>query len=188
MKKNIIFYLVILVLGTSSCTVFSVHPLYDDASTVTDNRLQGTWMDSEDSSTFVNIEPAGNFYKLTRWEKEDTIWYEAHYLKIDNSFYMDLYPLKGMPFDIDEMMMKNYFPVHSFLKLDLKNDSVVVRLFDEEKLIHLFKQNRIRLRHELMDDYVLITASTDDLRKFIDKYSASEDVFENPSTFLKIKK
>jgi len=186
MKNTIFFYLLILVLATSSCTVFSVHPLYDETSLVNDKRLHGTWMDSEDSSTFVKIEPTGNFYKLTRWEKEDTIWYEAFYLKLGNYYYLDLFPLNGKPYKIDNQLLYNYLPVHSFLKLEVGRDRTIVSIFDEDKLMNLFRQNRIRLRHELMDDYVLITASTEDLQKFIMKYSASKDVFEAPSTFIKI--
>lgn len=185
MKTKIVLNLLLLMTGISSCTVFSVHPLYDEASELTDKRLPGTWM-SEDSSTFVNIKTMGKGYDLTRWEKEDTLWYEAHYVKIGENFYFDLYPLDKKPYSIDDIMMRNFLPVHSFLKIELTDNKVSALLFDEDKMIDLFRQNRIRLRHEMLDDYVLITASTKDLQKFILKYSADKEVFEEPEIFIKI--
>ena len=59
-------------------------------------------------------------------------------------------------------------------------------LFDEDKMMNLFKQNRIRLQHEMMHDYVLITAGTKDLQKFIQKYSSDNEVFQDPTTFLRV--
>jgi hypothetical protein len=186
MKNTIFFYLLILAFATSSCTVFSVHPIYDADNQPGDKRLTGLWIDTDDSASFVEIRGDKNFYTLTRWLDKDTIWYEAHYAKVGDYYYLDLYPLDGKPYKIDDQAIRNFLPFHTFVKLELGDRNAVVSMFDEDKLMTLFRQNRIRLRHELMDDYVLITANTGDLQKFIMKYSASKDVFEAPSTFIKI--
>ncbi len=187
-----------LILGLSSCSVFSVHPLYDEGSLVTDDNLVGLWFNVSDSETYIRIEPikkyynykaeqvGGNYYKLIRADKGDTIWYEAHYLKLNNDYYLDLFPLNGGPFNQDDLLIRNYFPVHSFIKMELEPDKAVVYTFDEDKLLQLFKQNRIRLQHEMVDDYVLITASTKDLQRFILKYSKDREVFGEPGVFIKI--
>ncbi len=198
MQYKIRILIISLLLGLSSCTVFSVHPLYDDASLTTDDNLVGQWLDVSDSETYVKIEPIktyyinnkpiNNYYTLTRADKGDTIWYDAHYLRLNNNYYLDLYPTKGGGIEPDDMMIRNYFPVHTFLKLELLKDKVNVLTFDENKLLSLFKQNRIRLQHEMVDDYVLITASTRDLQKFIEKYSTNKEVFSQPDVFIRLKK
>jgi hypothetical protein len=197
MHLKINLLIVALLLGLSSCAVFSVHPLYDDSSLTTDDNLAGLWFNVSDSETYVRIEPVKNYYKndilikncysLIRTDKGDTIWYEAHYLKLQNDYYLDLYPIKGGGIEPDEMMARNYFPVHSFIKMELEPDKAIVFTFDENKLLQLFKQNRIRLQHEMIDEYVLITASTKDLQQFIEKYSADKGVFEKPDIFIRLK-
>jgi hypothetical protein len=74
------------------------------------------------------------------------------------------------------------------MKLDLEQDAIVLTEFDNERLIDLFASNRIRLAHEMIneDEYVVITASTDNLQKFVARYANDEDAFEDPVIYEKL--
>jgi hypothetical protein len=189
MKTQFVTCLISLAIGLSSCEVYSVHPLYTPKDLLTDKRLPGLWKQSDDSKAFARIiSLKDSSYQLTYWEeknKGDSILYEAHFLKLGNDYYLDLYPQKDA---IDDLMTRNYFPVHSFIKLNLEGQNMTVYMFDGKKMIDLFKQNRIRLNHELLDDCVIITARTEDIQKFIRKYSSNKEAFTDPMNFIQLKK
>jgi hypothetical protein len=187
MKSKFLFYLTALLIGLSSCDIYSVHPLYTSKDLVRENRITGLWKEEEKKDSFVEIkvtsqEPA---YQIKYWEDTDTIWYEAHLLKLGTIFFLDLYPLDKYPYEVSDLMLKNYVPMHSFMKLEINRDTMSVNSFDGKKMIELFKQNRIRLKHEMLDDCVMITASTEDLQKFIRKYSSNHEAFTEPMIFIK---
>ncbi|HLF35299.1 MAG TPA: hypothetical protein VI583_13735 [Cyclobacteriaceae bacterium] len=200
--KSVIVFALSLTALISSCTVFSVHPLYTDSNVVREDKLIGLWREFDEGDAYVEINPLHPpAYSLTYWEDEDTLRFDIHYLKVGNYYFIDLYPDADF---ITEMLMDNYFPVHSFLKIELSDKGMYVYMFNGEKMIQLFKQNRIRLKHELINlsgkeynigeirglkdnrNCVLITAETEDLQKFILKYSSDKESFEDPMIFEKV--
>ena len=85
--------------------------------------------------------------------------------------------------------MANMIGGNSFAKLDFDDGSPVVRLFDYDNLEQLIQQRRIRLKHELVSQTspldgdeikTILTASTKELRSFLDKYSDDEQFFAEP--------
>ena len=85
--------------------------------------------------------------------------------------------------------MRNYIPAHTFMKFDIIGNEIALTEFDNERLINLFEQNRIRLAHEIAgedDGYVVITASTDDLQKFITRYANDKDAFEETEKYHRL--
>jgi hypothetical protein len=79
-------------------------------------------------------------------------------------------------------------PSHSVAKVARITDSVVeIKWFNEEWLHKLFSQNRIKISHEVIteensgkdeDKTYVLTASTEELRKFLMKYGNDESAFE----------
>ena len=69
-----------------------------------------------------------------------------------------------------------------------------IQWYNEEWLIGLFKENKIRIAHEKIpyeggkavnDEFqVVLTASTDDLQKFMLKYSDDPKAFKNSNPFI----
>ena len=83
------------------------------------------------------------------------------------------------------IFFRNFIPTHAFLKFEWENDELVLYMFSYDRLQELFDQNRIRIRHQQFDDYLVITASTDELQKFIRKYADDEKAFETTRRELK---
>ena len=184
------FYLVTLSVVLSSCDIYSVHPLYTPKDLVHENSISGSWKELKKNDSYAEIkvisqEPA---YEIKYWGDDDTLWYETHFIKLGTGLFLDLFPLDKHPFDESDLLLNNFVPMHSFLKLEMNKDTLTVYSFDGKRMIDLFKQNRIRLKHELLDDIVLITANTEDIQKFIQKYSSNKEAFTDPMIFIKIKK
>jgi hypothetical protein len=121
-------------------------------------------------------------YKMVVMEGDERLVYQAHVAKIGADLFLDLYPL---PEYSDEMFGTNLFPVHTFMKLSLTDGNLELTQFDLEKLNKLFESNLVRLRHEMVDGTVLITAKPEEIQKFLDKYSNDELVFEGKEVYTK---
>ena len=53
-------------------------------------------------------------------------------------------------------------------------------MMDREWIEKLFDENKIRIKHEVIDGDAVLTASTDDLQKFFTKYVNDKDAFLDP--------
>lgn len=123
--------------------------------------------------------------------KEQTVSFEAGILKVGDHYFIDLYPYykyyEGDDHDEEYYLFRNFIPTHSFLKFEWESDELVLFMFSYDRLKELFEQNRIRIHHQQFDDYIVITASTDELQKFIRKYADDEKAFEDPEKYVKIR-
>lgn len=109
--------------------------------------------------------------------------YAAHLVDIGGDIFMDLYPITEYD---SENFFDNYFPVHTFYKVEVSKDTFTMIHFDLDKLNDLFESNLIRLRHENVDGTILITAQPKELQKFFDKYADDESVFDSIETYPRV--
>jgi hypothetical protein len=159
------------------------------------NELIGTWQSSDGDELTVKIDSVGHRkYEFVMIDGEDTVAFEMGLIQLENQHFIDLYPLEDCSFpsggncDMIELMVRNYIPIHTFMKLDYINGEMILTEFDNERLIDLFSNNRIRLPHEMIneDEYVVITASTDDLQKFISRYANDKQAFNDPEKYHRL--
>ncbi len=196
--RNLIFALSILFL--SSCVVKSLHPFYTQKTISFDNNFIGEWVDSkkgkweivsfakeilqgssidklvEEDLKIYKEYKNGYYIKRTRHGKE--VLYLANPFKINNQTFLDFLPL-GQDQGIDGLLQDHMIYAHSLVKYDeLKNGEISIKWFDEEKIEELFKNKKIKIKHEvigLVDHKYLLTAKSEELQKFIKKYMASND-------------
>ena len=105
-----------------------------------------------------------------------------------------------------DMTAYHHIPVHTLARVQYSRDSILLYWYGDEWLNELFEQNRIRIKHETVEnhdyDRQVLTASTDELQKFIKKYAndpktseeiqqifaqGSNDEHEEYGVFLKLK-
>lgn len=124
-------------------------------------------------------------YMMTVVDDGQFTEYGLHLVKIGDDIFMDL---EAGQSDFNEKVFQSsaWFPVHSFMKMDMDGDQLKLTHFDLDKLNKLFKSNLIRLRHENVDGTILITAQPKELQKFLDKYSEDESVFDDPETYTRV--
>jgi hypothetical protein len=196
MKKINLIILIVVMAGIQSCTIFSLHPLYEESDLLEDPQLPGLWQDTEDGDEYVSFEKLEDKKYLFRYMEEqgkdgdqvilDTVSFKTGLLKIGDHFFLDLYPFYEGNRDKEYYLFRNFVPTHSFLKIEWQEGRMTLYMFDYERLKNLFEQNRIRIKHEMVDDYIVITASTPDLQRFIQKYADDKDAFDDPGHFKKI--
>jgi len=188
-KNSILLLLAIFCL--SGCVVFSFYPLYTEKDLFPNDYLLGNFL-SKDSIGW-------NFTHQTKKVKEmDVTDSTGYWLKVDeemdssfiSTFQVHLIRVDGVllaDFYLDDYTKKkdirlfdlHIIPVHTFAKVIINGDSLTFRWFNGEWLEKLIKENKVRIRHEYNGDFILLTAKSDELQKFVRKYLNSEDAFKD---------
>ena len=127
-----------------------------------------------------------NFYYLSL--EENTLSPEpmakVMITKIGRDYYLDFEPLKREGFQEQNLFSQNFITGHSFAKLErISGDQVKVKPFNSEYIAQLIKERRVRLKHEVLKildkEKIVITASTHELRAFINKFGDREELYQD---------
>ena len=195
--KKLFFYLLAGIL-TGCVPVMSLNPLSSEKDAAFEDKLLGTWADSDSNTTWEFKAPdvTEKAYVLIyshREEKKETKIslgsFFARLVKIENKFFLDVYsddwPIGKLedPNKIKIMWPYNSFffvPVHTFIKIDSFEPELKFRLTDDDKMKELFDKDPNAVKHEFYKDSAFVlTASTKELQAFVLKYADDNRVFSN---------
>jgi len=192
MKTRALILILLITVFLSGCFVKSLHQFYKESDVIFKNELLGTWLD-EDSATwrinpfvftkgFMKGDSTDNSYFVEMFDDTTNMsTFNVHLFKLEDKLYLDFDPIRGDRYD--EMIDLHMIPAHTIARIDFVSDNeVVIAWFEEDWLKGLFEENRVKIAHEVIrtaeenftKEYVL-TASTDELQKFIVKYGSEED-------------
>lgn len=198
--KKILFYMLAALLG-GCVPVMSLHPLFTEKDLVFEEKLLGTWVDDPNSpkSTweFMRIVESSKkewefdlpqkpekAYKLILLDnKEGTKGsFFAHLVKLKDRFFLDVYPsqLPSAKMDPNEDWVFNtlfLIPGHSFAIIDSIEPQLKIRWTTQNEMEKLFKEEPKAIKHELVEDSIILTASTRKLQAFVLKYADDNRVF-----------
>lgn len=198
--KSISLFTVFALLLTS-CIVNSLHPFYTNDVLYYEPKFEGNWVDTENG--IWNVKPFNDVFKETekdldkelieRYGKYNNISYIVNYekdstkagflvvpFKIKNQIFLDFSPLddneslKG----VNSLYGNHLIYSHSVTKMEIDtNGNINIKWLDSDKLETLLKANKIKIKYEKIgvDDDIVLTASSEELLKFIEKYMNSED-------------
>lgn len=124
--------------------------------------------------------------------------FDVHIVKLGKHLFMDFFPtqMPGAPKHLlstlktdetNSMMAWHQIPVHTFAKLEVGDEMLKISMFDPDFLAKLLDNKQIRIKHELTEDGYLLTAPTEDLQKFAEKYAELDEAFLDEPVELKIK-
>lgn len=203
MKNKIWIIVLLMALFFSGCVVYSFYPLYTEKDLFPNEILTGDWMDED--STIWHFEHAtisgksspdnidSTSYFLTMFndngQRSDDAKFLIHILKLGDHYFLDFY--------IDDFLNDNAYeqlsdfhvvPVHTFAKLNIKENQLIINWFDQGWLEDLIEKNKIRIHHENNGDYILLTAKPGELQKFVTKYVNSEEAFKDGMQAFLIRK
>ncbi len=179
-----------LTLLMSSC-IISLHPLYDTKTMVKEIKINGRWLDQNGESPSEWVFKAkhkndGSFtgkYQLDHTTEGYTYEYEAVLLKLGQTYYLDI--LVDGPVEVesgnDGPILASFIPSHNFYKIEFgPANQMKIYPFDGDRLDKLVRQRKIRIKHEMVDGTMVVTANTEDLQKFLVKYAQDKEAFDEP--------
>jgi hypothetical protein len=189
----------------------SLQPLYTPETLVLLDGIVGAWQ------TQVSQPQNGQSKKPENWtffktdekkyllihQDEDgrAAAFEAHVVKLGKYYFMDFYPgsipddlasVRNAPGFHDPEVMNDFLKLHllaahTFAKVELSGKSLKISMFDPEFLKNLLENQQIRIRHEKTEAGYLLTASSADLQKFVEKYAEEKAAFLSDPVELKLK-
>lgn len=121
----------------------------------------------------------GNLY-LAQDNREPNTIYLAGMILLGGNYYLDFYK-------IDLNLDRFSYPVHIFMKTSFSETELNMHMFKEDWLKELINNRQIRIKHEVNDmENFLLTASTGDLQKFVEKYGNMEEAYHGSDSYRKI--
>ncbi len=185
--KKFLFYLLAALLG-GCVPVMSLHSLYTEEDVVFEKKLLGTWVDDPDSpKTTWEFSRAGakeKAYKLVYSDDEGKKGsFVVHLVKLGNRLFLDVLPSQFPSEQQDWEKMKwayNFFffvSAHTFIKIDSIEPKLKMRRTINDEMKELFKEEPNAVKHELVEDEIILTASTKELQAFVLKYAYDIRVF-----------
>lgn len=185
--KKFLFYLLAALLG-GCIPVMSLHPLYTEEDVVFEANLIGTWVDDPDKPNttweFIRTGTEEKTYKLVYSDNDGKKGsFVVHMVKLENRLFLDVFPDQFPSEQQDWEKMKlayNYFffePAHTFIKIDYIEPKLKMRRMVEDDMKELLKEDPNVIKHELVEDKIILTASTKELQAFVLKYAYDIRVF-----------
>jgi hypothetical protein len=195
----------VVVLFLTGCWALSVHPLYSEENLVFDKMLVGQWYEPDCRDQVWIFESAGEkTYRLTIVQEgvaeqlqnvDDDDFrmilktnpatdgvFEARLVQLGEDTFLDLYP--EYPAGGNEMYKSHIIPAHSFSRISIQGHVLVLSLFDTEWLRENIDDGNITVKHERRDDLIVLTASTEELQKFIMEHI--DEAFEEPAELRRL--
>lgn len=192
MKAKNFSIILIMVVFFSGCVVYSFYPLYTEKDLFPNDLMTGEWVDDDDSEWIFTHPFKGKKelgirdslrYNLHLKTEEDGVIRESefivHVIELGGHYFLDFYLEEYVNDDELDLASFHIIPVHTFAKLTVRDDNLLINWFDQEWLQDLIEENKIRIHHENNDDFILLTAKPRELQKFVTKYVNSEDAFED---------
>lgn len=199
MKTKTALITMLAIAGLQGCVVKSIHPFYHEKDVIYKSEITGRWMDTDSSVWIIKQhqkttglfkpDKPDNSYDITFTTDKGTASFSAHLFELNKQLYLDFYPLEiacG-----NDMANFHVIGVHSIAKVSFPKGKIAISWYNEEWLSDLFEKNKIRIAHESVpysDDasgdeqmQYLLTASTDELQKFVMKYGSDPEAFKNES-------
>lgn len=189
MKRTIVVVIVLAVVCLQGCIVKSVHQFYKESDVIYRKELEGNWTDQDGNGWQIHQNPfKQNAYELHYSKNGREVSLIGHLFKLNGNQYFDMMSTEDNSEDIPVFDL-HIVPTHSIARVATLNDhEVSIKWFNEEWLRKMFVENRIKISHELVmdenpqstdDGFYLLTASTEELQKFVIKYGDDEDAYDD---------
>jgi len=199
MKKKTILLIGLMAMILSSCLVKSLHQFYTEDDVIYKKELIGSWLDSDStkwvisqnnrSKGFMKGDTVDNSYILEMYE-EDSLppsKFIVHLFQLEEKLYLDFSPIREEQYN--EMLDVHLVSTHSIARVKFnKNGEVGISWFNQGWIEDLFTENKIKISHEVVGEEYVLTASTEELQKFLKKYdNEQEDImFSDDDNYLNI--
>jgi hypothetical protein len=183
--------------------VVSLHPLFTRESLVFEEKLVGTWVkdpnDPDVTWAFSRLDDSAAKGLLESWREDITKFYRlditdedgrkgsfaACLVKLGDRLFLDIFAdrFPSGEQDIEKMPLAYngffFVPVQTFLRVDAIDGQLTLRITDDDRFEELAQAVPAAVKHEMVDDRPILTASTQELQQFVAKFAGDERLFPN---------
>jgi len=158
----------------------SLHPLYTDQDVIFDQSVLGMWAEDNSKETWALTRDGEKEYKLIHTDEDGKKGeFVAHLLKVEGRMFLDLYPVEP-ELPQNDFYRGHLLLVHRFAAVLQTEPAILISSLDSEWLKKFLDKHPSALRHEKVDDEILITESPKELKKFLLTHLKTEGAFSKP--------
>ena len=174
------FLMISFFLSLTSCLP-SIHPLYTDQDLISDAELVGTWSDKDNMETWVLTESGDKEYKVIHSDKDGKSGeFTARLLRTGGKTFLDLTPIRATSKSSD-FHGSHFLKLHTFVLVS-KTSSTAAQLsiLEPEWLADQLEKKPATLKHEIVGNEIVLTASSKELQAFIVRHADTPGAFSKP--------
>ncbi len=154
--------------------VQSLYPLAPESDSVFEQSLVGTWIQKGgDTWTFQRSGDRG--YDLVVTEKGSPAKFDAHLVRLGEFLFLDTAP--GDSGITNLFYILHLAPTHTISRTWLRGDILLLAPLADEWLKEMMDQSRVNISNVRVHDHIILTATTEELRKFVVEHA------DNPQAF-----
>lgn len=167
---------------SAACVDRSLNPWFPETDRVFENGLLGKWIahaeDETDTMSFTRGE--GNLYRIDFMEKRESReakhgFYEGRLGRIDGVYYLDYQPAPLTDRGDADLMVR----AHGLARLDYGENKLRIRLLNSGRMEKAAKEGKLtKVTFAWIDDEVLLTSGTQELRRLLLAHAGEEDFFD----------
>ncbi|MEN6333091.1 MAG: hypothetical protein ABFE01_02460 [Phycisphaerales bacterium] len=207
MKRPAFFLGAILLAGCAP--IVSLHPLFTKENIVFEEKLVGTWVKDVNNPEviwkFSRLDESAAKGLLEPWKDVITKFYglditdqdgrkgsfAACLVKLGDRMFLDVFadrfPSGEQDVEKAPLAYNAFFfvPVHTFIRVDSIGDQLAIHVTDDDRFKELIQAVPTPVKHEIVDDRPVLTASTNELQEFVTKFATDERLFPNDLTLVR---
>lgn len=169
--------LVSFVIMLAGC-VPSLNPLYTDKDVIFDPTLLGVWAEIDSKETWAFTKRAGKGYQLINTDENGKkSEFLAHLMKIEGEMFLDLYAVKPADLQDNDYLL----PLHTFILVLEIDPRPRFSYLDPGWLKTFLEKNPAAIRHEKVNNEILLAASALELQKFLLTHLKTKGAFSEPT-------
>ncbi len=182
MIKRILTLLIVSFIFVGCTLIPSLNPIYKTKDIFFKESLLGAWANMEEKVnenwTFEKDNFLKNSYKLIHTKKGEKREFNAVLVKIGNDFFIDIFISQLKLESNNYLYCSHFFPVHTFSKIKIEKDKIIIQMFDYEWMTKQIGEKQIEMDYIISSENTfLLTASTEDLQKFVIKNKDNKEAF-----------
>ena len=162
-----------------------MNPLYTEKDLVFDTLLVGAWtpLEAKEGSkeTWAFTKAGEKLYQLQQTDEEGCkADFEARLVKLGTHLFLDLYLTKveGDDIKLNAWAGFSLVPAHLILKVEQIGPALKIATMNPDWMKKFIKQHPDAIAHRVvLDDNIVLTASTGELQKFVLEHAGQEDFF-----------
>ena len=188
MKRITILFLSALAICALTSCVPSLHPLFTKEDVIFKPELVGKWSSADSSDSWKFTKAGSNRYTLVYTDDDGKAGqFKATLFKLGDQQFLDLFPDDDTFDKADAPTLYTWHlqPMHTRAKVDSIGPALEMGFLSPKWMENKLKENPDAIRHETVNDRIVLTAPTKDLQAFVTNNVHSGEMFGKPMDLLR---
>lgn len=176
-------FLILLSFIILSGCVPSLYPLYTEKDLILEPLLLGEWYEANGDSIWLFNRLGNKSYELisTSFQNKTSCRFKVHLIKLGDYLFLDFYPEKRT--QNDKFYDQSFIATHIFSRVTINKDKLSIAMLNPIIIDSMAKKKQIKIPYKRIENKIILTASTNELQKFILKYAENKALFSYTFVF-----